>query len=165
EAGYDPESVILGEVDVLHEMSREELEEIGKNLRKIGFEIIENNNQQIIEKIKTLIIEMVHYSEDEPKYNHSQIIESKLHKNYNYLSNLFSSVTGTTIEHFLILQKIERAKEFLTYNELSLSEIAFRLGYSSVAHLSSQFRKVTGLTPTHFKEIAYNKRQTIDRII
>ncbi len=164
EAGYEPESVNLGEAEFSDDISREELEKIGSSLRKIGFEIIEDNNQQIIEKIKTLIIEMVHYSEDETKYNHSSIIESKLHKNYNYLSNLFSSVTGTTIEHYLILQKIEKAKELLTYNELTLSEIAFRLGYSSVAHLSSQFKKITGLTPTHFKEVANSKRQTIDGV-
>lgn len=165
EEGYPPEYVKLGDVEISAKLSKETLDKIGTRLRKIGFEIIEDNNQKIIEKIKTLIIEMVHNSQDEHKYNHSKIIESELHKNYNYLSNLFSSVTGTTIEHYLILQKIEKAKELLAYNELSLSEIAFQLGYSSVAHLSSQFKKITGLTPTHFKEIGLNKRRTIDKVI
>lgn len=165
EEGQEPEYVKLGEVSVAHEISKEDLDNIGNRLRKIGFEFIEDSNQQIIEKIKTLIIEMVHHSEDETRYNYSRIIESKLNKNYNYLSNLFSSVTGTTIEHYLINQKIEKAKELLAYNELTLSEIAYRLGYSSVAHLSSQFKKVTGLTPTHFKEIGLSKRQTIDNVI
>ena len=165
ESGYEPESVSMGEVVTSQVIDPDSLAHIRQKLKEVGFEIIEDSNSRIIEKIKNLIIETVHYSEDDQKLNYSVMIESELHKNYNYLSNLFSSITGTTIEQYIIHQKIEKAKELLVYNELNLSEIAFRLGYSSVAHLSSQFKKVTGLTATHFKEIGEHKRKAIDEVV
>ena len=164
EAGYLPQSVTLGEVEIPDDIPPVELDNISKNLQELGFEIIEDTNKKIIEKIKNIIIEIVHYSDDDQKVNFSSVIESKLNKSYNYLSSLFSSIEGITIEHYIISQKIEKAKELLVYNELSLSEIAYKLGYSSVAHLSSQFKKVTGLTPTHFKEIGEKKRKAIDEV-
>lgn len=164
ESGYYPQSIILGEVEISEEIDPYELNNISKKLKELGFEVIEDSNSQIIEKIKNIIIETIHYTEEDQKFNYSAIIESKLNKNYNYLSNLFSSAVGTTIEHYIIHQKIEKAKELLVYNELTLSEIAYKLGYSSVAHLSNQFKKVTGLTPTHFKEIGDRKRNAIDKI-
>jgi AraC family transcriptional regulator len=163
-SGISPVSVSLGEVETEHEISSKDLKNIENKLNEIGFEIIEDHNSKIIEKIKTVIIDMISHSEDEPKFNHSEIIESKLNRNYNYLSSLFSSVTGTTIEHYIINLKIEKAKELLIYDELTLSEIAYRLGYSSVAHLSGQFKKLTGLTPSHFKALGKNKRKAIDQI-
>ena len=165
DSGISPALVSLGEVDVDNEINPGDMASIEKKLNELGFEIIEDNNSKIIEKIKTIIIDMVHHSEDEQRLNYSAIIESKLNRNYHYLSSLFSSVTGTTIEHYIIHQKIEKAKELLIYNELTLSEIAFRLGYSSVAHLSGQFKSVTGLTPSHFKELGINKRRTIDQVM
>lgn len=164
EMGYPPQSILLGEVVVPRNIDPETLKTIDNKLHEIGFEIIEDNHKKIIERIKNIIIEMVHYSEEDQKLNYSAIIESKLNKSYNYLSNLFSSIEGTTIEHYIIHQKIEKAKELLVYDELTLSEIAFKLGYSSVAHLSNQFKKVTGLTPTHFKEIGETKRKAIDTV-
>ncbi len=164
ELGHDPLSVSLGEVDLESEIDIDDLRTIDDKLKSVGFEIIEDEKRRIIEKIKTTVIEMVRYPGGGTGTNHSAVIESSLHKSYNYISNLFSSVTGITIEHYIILQKIEKAKELLTYNELTVSEIAYQLGYSSVAHLSGQFRKVTGLTPTHFKEIGADRRKTIDQI-
>ncbi len=165
ESGIAPESVSLGEVITSLDIEPDLLTRIGTRLKETGFEIIEDSNSRIIEKIKNIIIAIIHYTENDQKLNYSVLIESELHKNYNYLSNLFSSITGTTIEQYIIHQKIEKAKELLVYNELTLSEISFKLGYSSVAHLSNQFKKVTGLTPTHFKEIGESKRKAIDEVI
>lgn len=164
ETGCSPESVTLGTVDILDNISTDKMDMIGQNLKELGFEIIEDSNSRIIEKIKNIVIKTIHYTEEDQKFNYSTIIESKFNKNYNYLSNLFSSIEGTTIEQYIIHQKIEKAKELLVYNELTLSEIAFKLGYSSVAHLSNQFKKVTGLTPTYFKEIGEKKRKAIDEV-
>ncbi len=164
ESGYPPESVSLGEVDTSDNIPQADLNTIGIKLKELGFEIIEDNHSKIIERIKNIIIERIHHSEEDQKFNYSAIIESELHRNYNYLSYLFSLIVGTTIEHYIIRQKIEKAKELLVYNELTLSEIAFKLGYRSVAHLSNQFKKVTGLTPTHFKEIGRTKRLAIDEV-
>lgn len=126
--------------------------------------MIDDKKSQLIEKIKNTIVELVHYSEDQLETNLSEHISKKLHHDYNYLSNLFSEVEGTTIEKYLIAQKIERVKELLKYDELSLSEIADRLGYSSVAYLSNQFKKVTGLTPSYFKQPGENNRKPLDKI-
>ena len=164
EAGYIPASVILGEVETKEEIDPESMSGISRELAKQGFEIIDDGKSRTIEKIKNLIIEHVHYNPDNEKFNLSTIIESQLNKDYNYLSNLFSSVEGVTIEKYFIHQKIERVKELLVYNELTLSEIAFKLGYSSVAHLSGQFKKVTGLTPSHFRQIGMDKRQPLDKV-
>ena len=135
-----------------------------EKLTSYGFELIDDSKSQLIEKIKTLIIELIHYRKDDLKVNYSEFIAANLGKDYHYLSNLFSDVTGTTIEKYIIGQKIERVKELLVYDELSLSEIAWELGYSSVAALSAQFKKITGLTPKHFRQIKDNKRTPLDKV-
>jgi len=162
--GYNPVKVQLGEVEVRGGLTVEEIAKIDAHLKKFGFEIIDDAKSRIIEKIKNLIIQLIHHSNEEIKENYSTYIESHLNKDYNYLSNLFSDIEGTTIEKYIINQKIEKVKELLVYDELTLSEIAYKLGYSNVAHLSTQFRKVTGLTPTHFKQIKENKRKPLDKV-
>ncbi len=155
----------LGEVTLNDETLGEYEREIRKDLEKEGFELIDDANAKIIEQIKNVIIETIHRNKSQDdKLNFSSIIERKLLKDYSHLSNLFSMIEGITIEKYTILQKIERVKELLVYNELSLSEIAFQMGYSSVAHLSSQFKKTTGLTPTYFKSIKETKRLKLDEI-
>jgi len=157
-------SVELGEVFLENELTDKQFSEFNKNLQALGFEIIDNNNVRIIEKIKNIIIDLIHHSKAEIKINYSDYIAEKLKKDYTYLSNLFSEIEGNTIEKYIIHQKIERVKELLVYNELTLSEIAYQMGYSSVAYLSGVFKKVTGLTPSHFKEIRENKRKSLDKI-
>jgi AraC-like DNA-binding protein len=130
----------------------------------LGFELIDDKKSRIIEKIKNTIIQLVHHQDSGLKNNLSEVLSSELHHDYNYLSNLFSEIEGTTIEKYFIAQKIERVKELLVYDQLSLSEIAFQLNYSSVAYLSNQFKKVTGLTPSHFKQIKENKRKPLDQL-
>ncbi len=164
EAGIVPEKVSLGEVITREEIPPDKLQHIENKLNDYGFEIIDDIKSRIIQKIKNLIIDQIHYSKDDIKVNYSSYIESELNRDYTYLSNLFTSVEGTTIEHYIIHQKIERVKELLVYDELSLSEIAFKLGYSSVAYLSSQFKKVTGLTPSHFKQVGENRRKALDEV-
>ena len=162
--GYPPIHIDLGEVETANLIPADDLEKLRKLLVIYGFEMIDDTTSVLIEKIKTLIIEMVHYKGEPIKMNYSTYIESKLQKDYHYLSNLFSDVTGVTIEKYIISQKIERVKELLVYDELTLSEIAYELGYSSVAYLSGQFKKVTGLTPGHFKQIKENKRKPLDQV-
>jgi AraC-like DNA-binding protein len=157
-------SVTLGEVDLLKEPTTKQLEQFRNALADLGFELLDNSKKQLIEKIKNTIINQVHHNVDESQHNFSKILSQQLHKDYSYLSTLFSEVEGITIEKYIIHQKIEKVKELLIYDELSLSEIAFQLGYSSVAHLSSQFKKVTGLTPSHFKPVGRNKRKPLDKI-
>ena len=161
QAGLQPIDVSLGEVELLKEPSATAMEKISTRLKQLGFEILDDTKKKIIEKIKKVIIEQVHYNKGDDRINLSQLLSSSLHKDYSYLSNLFSEVEGTTIEKFFINQKIEKAKELLVYDELSLSEIAFQLGYSSVAHLSSQFKKVTGLTPSYFKQRGNQSQEII----
>jgi AraC-like DNA-binding protein len=162
--GYPPIHIELGEVGIEHPIKKEDLDIIKTNLISYGFEMIDDTTSVLIERIKTLVIELIHYHKEPFHENYSSYIASKLHKDYTYLSNLFSDVTGTTIEKYIINQKIERVKELLVYDELTLSEIAYELGYSSVAYLSGQFKKVTGLTPGHFKQIKANKRIPLDEI-
>jgi len=162
--GYTPIHVILGEVETDRDIRKTDLHKLKEKLTGYGFEIIDDTKSRIIEKIKTIIIELVHYNEEAIKVNYSNYLESQLQREYNYLSNLFSEVTGGTIEKYIINQKIERVKELLVYNELTLSEIAYKLGYSSIAHLSGQFKKVTGLTPGHFRQIKENKRKPLDKV-
>lgn len=147
--------VELGEVEIKENISAKKLEQLNVALQKTGLELLEDQRSILVEKIRNLIVEMIHYSDELPKKNISDYISEKLHHNYTTLAHLFSEVRGTTIEHYIIAQKIERAKELITYGELNLSEIAFRLHYSSVAHLSNQFKKITGLTPTHFKKMKH----------
>ena len=156
--------VTLGEVQTDTQLSKDQIDQLGKNLAAVGFELLDNNKQQLIEKIKNIIIKRVHYPDEENQHNYSEILSSSLHKDYSYLSSLFSEVEGITIEKYIINQKIEKVKELIIYDELSLSEIAFQLGYSSVAHLSNQFKKVTGLTPSHFKKVGQNKRKPLDKV-
>ena len=157
-------SVTLGEAETSIELSKETIEQLNNNLTKLGFELLDNSKQQLIEKIKNTIINQIHYNDDESHVNFSEILSKTLRKDYSYLSSLFSEVEGITIEKYIINQKIEKVKELIIYDELSLSEIAYKLNYSSVAHLSNQFKKVTGLTPSHFKQAGQNKRKPIDKV-
>ena len=163
--GISPESIELGQVRLKAELDKEQEKKIRALLEAEGFGWLEDQNKKLIEEIKCIIIELVHYSNlDEMNKNLSGYLSEKLRKDYHYLSNLFSSVANTTIEQYFILQKIEKVKEWLVYDELTLSEISFKLGYSSVAHISAQFKKVTGLTPSHFKQIGQKKRKPLDKI-
>lgn len=157
-------SVLLGEVHLAGEISNEQREQLRKALAEEGFELIDDKKTRVIEQIKRLIIRRVNGELDEATDNLSDYLSAQLHLDYPYLSTLFSSVEGTTIEKYYIAQKIEKAKELLVYGELSLSEIAYRLGYSSVQHLSNQFKKVTGLTPSHFKQVGAEKRKPLDEV-
>lgn len=162
--GIGVKSIKLGEVILEKELTSDEKESLDKVLLDLGFEIIDDKKSRIIEKIKNLIINLVHHQDSETKVNLSELLSNELHHDYNYLSNLFSEVEGITIEKYFIAQKIEKVKELLVYDELSLSEIAFRLHYSSVAYLSNQFKKVTGLTPSHFKKIRKDRRKPLDEV-
>ncbi len=162
--GFDTKNIRLGEVTLEKELTPEEKEKLSETLIPLGFELIDDKKSRIIEQIKNTIIEIVHHQENDIKANLSDILSNKLHHDYAYLSNLFSEIEGTTIEKYFIAQKIEKVKELLVYDELSLSEIAFRLNYSSVAYLSNQFKKVTGLTPSHFKQIKEDKRKPLDKV-
>ena len=141
-----------------------EKNEISNALQSFGFSIIDDKRSKLIERIKTLIVELVHQQNNDIKTNLSTYLTQHINHDYNYITNLFSEVTGTTIEKYFIAQKIERVKELLVYNELTLSEIAYQLNYSSVAHLSNQFKKVTGLTPSYFKGIKSIKRKSLDQV-
>lgn len=162
--GVEPKNIILGEVTLDKELTAEEMKTFDTSLTQLGFELINDKKMRIIEKIKNIIINLVHYQDGEMKINLSEILSEELNQNYNHLSNLFTEVEGTTIEKYYIAQKIEKVKELLVYNELTLSEIAYRLNYSSVAYLSNQFKKVTGLTPSHFKKIGEKKRKPLDQV-
>jgi YesN/AraC family two-component response regulator len=162
--GYSPVRISLGEVETANPIADDDLEQLRKTLVSIGFELIDDTKSRIIEKIKNTIVQSVHHNHDDLKVNYSEYIESHLNRDYNYLSSLFSEVEGTTIEKYIIHQKIERVKELLVYDELSLSEIASQMGYSNVAYLSNQFKKVTGLTPSHFKQVKENKRKPLDEV-
>jgi AraC-like DNA-binding protein len=160
--GLHPTTVDLGEVEIAAPPTSEQIRDLDTALRQLGFELIDDKKSRIIEQIKTLIVKMVHHDETARTINLSAYIAGQLHYEYTYLSNLFSEVEGTTIEKYFIAQKIEKVKEWLVYDELSLSEMADRLGYSSVAHLSAQFKKVTGLTPTFYKSLKDHKRKNIE---
>lgn len=156
--------VELGEVEILESISGKKQEALKAALLVSGLELMDDQKAILIEKIKNTIVEMIHYTDDLPKTNFSTYISKKLNYEYNYLSNLFSEVKGITIEHFIIAHKIELAKELLIYNELSLTEIADKLHYSSVAHLSNQFKKVTGLTPTFFKNMKHKRLTALEKL-
>ena len=162
--GHQPLSVSLGVADLNKEITEVEKQKLDFHLRRFGFEIIDDRKSRMISQIKSYIIELVHQNNSELKINLSDYLSNQLHYDYTYLSNLFSEVEGATIEKYFIAQKIEKVKELLVYNELSLGEIAFQLNYSSVAHLSSQFKKVTGLTTSHFKNIGIKKRRSLDEV-
>lgn len=162
--GFHNAIVQLGEVETKEDMSSVKHGKFNVALKKYGFELLETNRSKLIEKIKNVIVEMIHYDDELPKKNFSDYISEKLNHDYTYLSNLFSEVQGTTIEHFIIYHKIEKVKELLVYDELTLTEISYRLNYSSVAHLSNQFKKVTGLTPSHFKQLKNKRRQALEDV-
>lgn len=162
ENGIHPEKVELGEVTLSKSISKSQKDKLSKDLSAVGFELIDDRKTQLIEKIKKSILRYLNELPESAKIKLSGRLADELYYDYSYLSDLFSSVEGRTIEHFFITQKIEKVKELLVYGELSLSEIAYNLGYSSVHHLSAQFKKITGLTPSHFKAIGGIKRKSID---
>lgn len=157
-------SIRLRELSLAGDIPDEKLNLLAGKLIAIGFELINDKKSRIIEKIKTTIIELVQISEGQLKINLSDFLADRLHYDYNYLSTLFSDVEGITIEKYYIAQKIEKVKELLVYDELSLNEISDKLGYSSSSYLSNQFKKVTGLTPSHFKNIGTEKRKPLDKV-
>ncbi len=152
-------SVDLGTIELDQDITLEQLEKLQKALIYSGLELMEDKNAILVEKIKNTIIEMVHYSDEYVKYKFSNYLSENLGYDYAYLANLFSSVKGITIEKYIILNKIEHVKELLLYNELSLKEISYKMHYSSVAHLCTQFKKITGLTPTYFKQLAQHRKR------
>ena len=156
--------VDLGEVEIMEDISAEQRQELKAALLSSGLELMDDKRAMLIEKIQNVITEMVHYSDEVPKMNYSNFISEKLNYDYTYLSNLFSEVKGITIQQFIIIHKIERAKELLLYDELNLTEISYKLHYSSVAHLSNQFKKITGLTPSDYKKMKDKKRRPIEEI-
>jgi len=156
--------VDLGTVEIMEDITPEQQELLAQNLHNSGLELLDDQQSILIEKIKTVIIEMVHYSDEVPKVNYSDYISEKMGYDYTYLSNTFSMVKGITIQNFIILHKIEKIKEYLLYDELNLSEIADKLHYSSVAHLSNQFKKITGLTPSFYKQLRHNRRRLLESL-
>ena len=157
-------SVELGEVELENDISDNQKTKLLQNLHLLGFDLIDDKKSKTIEKIKTLIIDLVHHKNNDIKVNLSEYLSKNILQDYNSLSNLFSEVEGTTIEKYFINQKIEKVKELIIYNELTLSEIAYSLNYSTVAHLSNQFKKVTGFTPTYFKQLKDKKRKQIENL-
>ncbi len=160
--GLKISSIDLGQVEIGGTLNKEKSEAVNTALKAVGFELIDDRRSQTIEKIKNAIVTLVHHSDHDIKTNLSTFIVLQIHQDYNYLSNLFSEVEGKTIEKYFIAQRIEKVKELLVYDELTLSEIAYRLGYSSVGYLSNQFKKTTGLTPSFYKNLQGNKRKNID---
>ncbi|NVN94062.1 MAG: helix-turn-helix transcriptional regulator [Bacteroidetes bacterium] len=156
--------VDLGEAEVMETLTMEQRELLKTALLTSGLELMDDKRAVLIEKIKNAIVEMVHYTDELIKVNFSDYLSEKLHYDYTYMANLFSEVQGTTIEQFIISHKIERIKELIIYDEMNITEIAYKMNYSSVAHLSNQFKKMTGLTPTHFKQLKTKRRSPIEDI-
>ncbi|MDP1726068.1 MAG: AraC family transcriptional regulator [Bacteroidota bacterium] len=156
--------VDLGVVEILEDITKEQHDQLKENLLVFGLELLDNKKSILIDKIKNVIIEMIHYSDEVPKVNYSYYISEKLNYDYTYLSNLFSEVKGITIQHFIIQHKIEKVKELLLYDELNLTEISYKLHYSSVAHLSNQFKKVTGLSPSYFKNLGQKRKENLENM-
>jgi AraC family transcriptional regulator len=154
----------LGEVDLARKPSAHEIEELEKELDKVGFELIEKRVNKLIEEIKQAVMEYLNLGMESEKFNLSSFITKRIPYDYSYLSDLFSSIEGKTIEQYFILQRIEKVKELLVYDQLSLTEISYQTGFSSVHHLSAQFKKVTGLTPSHFKKIGAERRRSLDQL-
>ena len=164
---YTIEKIELGEVVITSDRKKFQLDKIKKSLEENGFELIDSRNANIIERVKILIIKLIHHNSAENQSDinlHDEIVK-EAGLSYQYVSSLFSSMEGITIEKYIIHQKIEKVKELIVYDELTLSEIAYRLGYSSVQHLSNQFKKVTGLSPSYFKKLKSKKRKSLDRIL
>lgn len=163
-AGITPLAVNMGEVELSEQLTEYEIKGIASQLTALGFEILDDKNRKLIEKIKSLLIKQVQGGEVEEHFSLSEFVTKHLNKEYTQVSRLFSEVEGITLEQFFILQKIEKVKEWLVYDELSLSEISYKLGYSSVAHLSAQFKKVTGQTPSDFKKSGISHRKPLDKV-
>lgn len=157
-------AVDLGEVEIKGSMTAAQRDRLKRELLSSGLELMDDKRAVLIERIKNVIVEMVHYKDELPRAKNSDYISGKLNHDYTYLANIFSESTGITIEHFIIAHKIERVKELLLYDELTLTEISYKLNYSSVAHLSNQFKKVTGLTPTFFKQLKIKKRSVLESL-
>jgi len=155
-------NVDLGTIEILEDITDFQRDALRKNLKRYGLELLDDRKKIIIEKIKSIIIEMIHYSDEMPKVNYSDYISEKLGYDYTYLSNTFSEVKGITIQHFIIINKIERIKELLLYDELNLTEISYLLHYSSVSHLSNQFKKITGLTPSYYKKLKKKRLKNLE---
>ncbi|MDO8930247.1 MAG: AraC family transcriptional regulator [Bacteroidota bacterium] len=162
--GLSYTAINLGSAEITEDISQENRNLLDFNLKKYGLSIIEDKKAMLVEKIKNIIIELVHYSENQLKVNFSDYLSERLNYDYTYLANLFSEHKGITIEHYFVSHKIERVKELLIYGELNITEIAYRLHYSSVAHLSNQFKKITGLTPSHYKHLKANKRIPLEKV-
>ncbi|HUW05087.1 MAG TPA: helix-turn-helix domain-containing protein [Williamwhitmania sp.] len=156
--------VDLGEIEIMETLTPEQREQLKIELVGSGLELMDDKRAVLIEKIKNVIVEMIHHSDEMVKVNFSDYLSEKLNYDYTYLANLFSEVQGTTIEHFVIAHKVERIKELIIYDELNITEIAWKMNYSSVAHLSNQFKKVTGLSPSHFKRLKVKRRSPIEDI-
>ncbi|MNS99958.1 Transposon Tn10 TetD protein [compost metagenome] len=156
--GLNYSQLELGEVEIKGSITEEQLKQLDKGLRKYELELMDDKRSILIEKIKSLIIELVHYTDEQLKINLSDYLSEKLNHDYTYLANLFSEVQGITIEKFFIIHRIERVKELLVYDELSLTEISYKLHFSSVSHLSNQFKRITGLTPSYFKQLKHKRR-------
>jgi AraC-like DNA-binding protein len=156
--------VDLGMAEILEDVTQEQQETLKANLLKSGLELLDDKKAILIEKIKSAIIEMIHYTDETPTINYSDFLSKKLDYDYTYLSNLFSEVNGITIQQFIIIHKIERVKELLLYDELNLTQISQKLHYSSVAHLSNQFKKVTGLSPTYYKQLKQKRNGNLENM-
>jgi AraC-like DNA-binding protein len=156
--------VKIGEASLRENITAEQTEQLDIALKKSGLELMDNKKGILVEKVKSAIIELVHYTEEQIKVNLSDYLSEKLNYDYTYLANLFSEVKGITIEKFYLAHKIEKVKEMIVYDELSLTEISYKMHYSSVAHLSNQFKKITGLTPTHFKMLKNKRRSTLEDV-
>ncbi len=154
----------LGMVEILETITELQREQLAKNLLRSGLELLDDKRNILIDKIKNVIVEMIHYSDELPAQNYSDYISEKLHYDYNYLSGIFSEVKGITIQQFIIIHKIERAKKLLLYDELTLTEISYKLHYSSVAHLSNQFKKVTGLSPSFYKQLKQKRNRNLENM-
>lgn len=159
-----PAMVSMGEVELSKPATEKQLSDLNKRLNELGFELLDNQRQKQIERIKSQLIKKVQTGEIEEHFSITEYLTKAINKDYSHISRLFSEVEGITIEQFFILQKIEKVKELLVYGELTLSEISYKLGYSSVAHLSAQFKKVTGLTPSHFKKLGGSLRHSLDKV-
>ncbi len=157
-------TIELGMVEILEDITKEQCLLLKENLLKSGLELLDDKKSILIEKIKNVITEMIHYSDEVPKMNYSEFISTKLSHDYTYLSNIFSEVNGITIQQFIIINKIERVKELLLYNEFNLTEIAHKLHYSSVAHLSNQFKKITGLSPSFYKQLKQKRNENLENM-
>jgi AraC-like DNA-binding protein len=162
--GIKAVSIELGLVEILEDITKEQHEQLKANLLKSGLELLDDKRAILIEKIKNVITEMIHYTDEIPKVNYSVFLSDKLNLDYTYLSNIFSEVKGITIQQFIIVNKIERVKELLLYNEMNLTEIAYKLHYSSVAHLSNQFKKVTGLSPSYYKQLKQKRKSNLENV-